>query len=384
MGAKPKKINRYLLEIYASTCNCPPESVREKMKIQIGVLLILLFMSSVIVSADVKNKLVLEYFYYPPCPCGPGHEHEATEADQVVMKISGQYEDQVRIEYIDVTTTEASDLLKQYNITKIPTIVLNREYQISGEEITWENLKLVIDGYLTGSYVPPGKTGTFSITAPLIILSGLVDGVNPCAFALLIFFLSFLYSVHKTRQDIFRIGAVYVLSLFGTYSAIGLGLLRGVTFFGVEHMFAQVGVILITLLGLIDIKQSLRPGGFSLKFPEKAFPKVRSLAERASIPAASVLGGLVGLCEFPCSGGIYIGILGLLAIQATYWGGLAYLVLYNVMFTLPLIAILLLGSNRRILARMSRWNIGKRRRMKLISGIFMIVIGLITWYWLAA
>jgi len=351
------------------------------MKFCRSVFLIILFMSTVVVAADAKDVVVVEYFYFPPCPCGPGHVHEPTETDRLVMSISSQYQDQVRVEYIDVTI-EGSDLLKKYNITEFPSIVINREYLISGEEITWEKLKLVIDGYLTGSYLPPEKRGSLAITTPLIILSGLLDGVNPCAFALLIFFLSFLYSVHKTRQDIFKIGTMYILSLFGTYSAIGLGLLRTVTFFGVEHMFSQIGVILIALLGLIDIKESLLPGGFSLKFPEKAYPTVRNLVEKATISAALVLGGLVGLCEFPCSGGIYVGILALLAIRTTFWGGLAYLILYNLMFILPLIVILLFGSNRRVLAKMSRWNIGKRRRMKLISGVFMIAIGLLTWYWI--
>lgn len=51
-------------------------------------------------------------------------------------------------------------------------------------------------------------------------------------------------------------------------------------------------------------------------------------------------GVLVGLCTVPCSGAIYLAVLGLLASQATFPKGLAYLGLYNALFVLPLVALL--------------------------------------------
>ncbi|MFQ6094746.1 MAG: cytochrome c biogenesis protein [Candidatus Bathyarchaeia archaeon] len=276
-----------------------------ELKFEMTIFLIMLFTSTVIVKADVDSVIAVEFFFSSPCPCEVGHRHEMKEIDRaraLILKIENEYRDRVSVEWIDVTTPEGSNLLRRYNITETPTILINHEYRISGGEITWEKLNLIIEGYITGSHLPPESQKNLSITAPIIIVSGLVDGVNPCAFALLIFFLSFLYGVHKTRVDIFKIGVMYVLSLFATYFSGGLGLLRTVTFFGVEHMFSQIGVILIILLGLVNIKDSFMPGSFSLKFPERAVPKVKRLVQRATIPAALVLGGLVGLCAFPCSG----------------------------------------------------------------------------------
>jgi len=353
------------------------------LKFHIIVLSIMLLLPAIHAISGADGVISMEYFYSPPCSCSPEHLREAAKVDELLWKIKNEYQDQVRIEWIDATTSEGSDLMGQYNLTGTPTILVNGEYQISGEEITYEKLKSVIDGYLTGSYLAPEDKKTIGITAPLIIVSGLVDGVNPCAFALLVFFLSFLYSVHKTRGDILEIGGMYILSLFATYFAGGLGLLQAVTFFGVEHLFSQIGIILIILLGFLSIKDSLMPGSPSLEFSHRAVPKIKRLAERATMPASFVLGGLVGLCEFPCSGGVYVGVLALLAAQSTYLDGLAYLVLYNIVFVSPLILILLSASNRRTLARINRWNTERREGAKLISGVFMIVLGLVTWYWIS-
>jgi cytochrome c biogenesis protein CcdA len=68
------------------------------------------------------------------------------------------------------------------------------------------------------------------------------------------------------------------------------------------------------------------------------------------IPALTT-GVLVGLCTVPCSGAIYLGVLGLLATRTTYAEGLAYLVLYNGIFVLPLVAMLALASSRKYSTR---------------------------------
>ncbi|GFP39531.1 hypothetical protein HKBW3S47_01229, partial [Candidatus Hakubella thermalkaliphila] len=80
--------------------------------------------------------------------------------------------------------------------------------------------------------------------------------------------------------------------------------------------------------------------------------RIGSLAQRATLPSSLALGVLVGLCTFPCSGGIYVAVIGLLASQKSYFQGLGYLLAYNVMFILPLIAILALASNRVVTTKL--------------------------------
>jgi len=103
---------------------------------------------------------------------------------------------------------------------------------------------------------------------------------------------------------------------------------------------------------------------------------------RATLPAVAVLGVLVGLCEFPCTGGIYVGILGLLSAQTSYWVGFGYLLIYNVMFVLPLVAILFGIGNRRVIGQFSRWEVQHKRQLKLGQGLVMIAlgVGIIAWF----
>jgi cytochrome c biogenesis protein CcdA len=78
----------------------------------------------------------------------------------------------------------------------------------------------------------------------------------------------------------------------------------------------------------------------------------------------------------PCSGAVYIAIISLLALQDNFVLSYGYLLVYKVMFILPLAMILLLASTRPGLNRMARWNLHHRERVKLILGGGVVVLGL--------
>jgi len=78
--------------------------------------------------------------------------------------------------------------------------------------------------------------------------------------------------------------------------------------------------------------------------------------------------------------GVYVGILVLLSSEARYWEGVGYLILYNLVFILPLLVILLLGTRAETLARIDRWRVQRRRQMKAVGGVFMILLGIATYY----
>lgn len=75
-----------------------------------------------------------------------------------------------------------------------------------------------------------------------------------------------------------------------------------------------------------------------------------------------------------------MGILVLLSSEARYWEGVGYLILYNLVFILPLLVILLLGTRAEILARIDRWRVRRRRQMKAVGGVFMTLLGIATYY----
>lgn len=220
------------------------------------------------------------------------------------------------------------------------------------------------------------RGGTFLL--PLVIVSSLLDSINPCAFSILLLTIAFLFSIGALRKRILAIGGVYILGLFVTYILIGLGILGTLHLFNTPNFMAKVGAILLIVLGVINVLGEIFPSfPIRLRIPHAAHRKMATLMERASYPTAFGLGLLVGVCEFPCTGGPYLMILGLLKDTATYVSGFGYLLLYNVIFVLPLVVILGIASNRTLLGRMQAWQNKDRRIMRYGGGIAMVALGIL-------
>lgn len=213
---------------------------------------------------------------------------------------------------------------------------------------------------------------------PLVGIAALIDSVNPCAFGILLLTIAFLFSIGKMRSGILRIGGVYIIGLFTVYVLIGLGLLQVLHLFDTPHFMAKVGAFLLIALGGINLINEFFPSfPIKLRIPQTAHLRMATLMNKASLPTAFLLGALVGLCEFPCTGGPYLMVLGLLHDQATYLTGVGYLLLYNLIFILPLVVILALASDRAVLERVSAWKKSETGQMRLWSGLAMIILGFI-------
>lgn len=232
-----------------------------------------------------------------------------------------------------------------------------------------------------------GTTALWSISnegkwlLPLVGVAALIDSINPCAFSILILTIAFLFSIGKFRSNILKIGSSYVAGIFIIYMLIGLGILQTLHLFNTPHFMAKVGALLLIALGAINLINEFFPSfPIKLRIPHAAHRTMAELMEKGSIPTAFLLGGLVGLCEFPCTGGPYLMVLGLLHDQATYLKGLGYLLLYNAIFILPLIIILLISCNEALLQKVKSWQQKERSLMRLGGGIAMIVLGAIIFF----
>ncbi|MEK7193407.1 MAG: cytochrome c biogenesis protein CcdA [Patescibacteria group bacterium] len=213
---------------------------------------------------------------------------------------------------------------------------------------------------------------------PLAVVAALIDSINPCAFSILILTIAFLFSLGRVRSDIVKIGGAYILGIFVVYVAIGLGILQALHLFNTPHFMAKVGAGLLILWGLINLINEFFPSfPVKLRIPQAAHRMMAEFMNKGSLPTAFILGVLVGLCEFPCTGGPYLMILGLLHDQGTYMSGLGYLILYNVIFILPLVIILFMASDRAVLERVQGWKKANTRKMRLFGGLAMVVLGLL-------
>jgi cytochrome c biogenesis protein CcdA len=226
-----------------------------------------------------------------------------------------------------------------------------------------------------------GKKLGADFLLPLIVVTGFLDGINPCAFGVLLFFIAFLYTVKRTKGHILKIGIAYILMIYLAYILIGLGLMQAIAISGIPHLIGKIGAIAIAILALVNIKDYFWYGkGFSLRIPSPTKKYIVNWTHKATLPAAIVLGFLVGLCTFPCSGGIYVAIISLLMVQTTYLEGMSYLLLYNFFFVLPLIIILGFASSKRAVLQMEKLDVKHKKKMKLISGIVMLALAVILWF----
>lgn len=257
-----------------------------------------------------------------------------------------------------------------------------KEYEINtpiNEYLVWFNDNKDSLEEPEGSYESSWGVATI---LPLIVLTGFLDGINPCAFAVLLFFIVFLYTIHKTKASIWKMGVTYIFAIFLAYFLIGIGLMKAFIFTGAPHLMAMISAYLIISLGILQV--------YNFTFPKKKinwgiphFSKeyIKNWMYKATIPATFVVGFLVGLCTFPCSGGMYVAVIGLLATKSTYIQGLTYLVIYNIFFVMPLIITLLFASNKRTTEKLSKWERSESRLIKLISGLVMIALGIIILVW---
>jgi cytochrome c biogenesis protein CcdA len=211
---------------------------------------------------------------------------------------------------------------------------------------------------------------------PLVVVAALIDSINPCAFSILLVTIAFLFSVGKQRSGVLELGSSYILGIFVVYALIGLGLLQAMHLFHTPHFMGKVGAVLLVGLGLLAIVQHYRPS-FPVRFgvPKAMHERIAVLMEKSSVPSAFGLGALVGLCEFPCTGGPYVMVIGLLHDQGTWSTGLAYLFLYNAVFVLPLVVILLIASDKALIDKVREWKARENSRMRLAGGLSMVGLG---------
>ncbi|HLD30803.1 MAG TPA: cytochrome c biogenesis protein CcdA [Patescibacteria group bacterium] len=215
------------------------------------------------------------------------------------------------------------------------------------------------------------------LTIPAIIGGALIDSVNPCAFAVLIFLLSYLLAIGSPKL-ILKVGLVYIATVFLVYFLAGLGILKVLTFFGIAPIIYTIAAVILIFVGLVNVKDFFWYGkGFTLAIPESKKPLIQKYIHKASIPAAIVLGFLVSAFELPCTGGIYLAVLSLLANSETQVWGVPYLLLYNFIFVLPLFIILGFVYFGFSANKMEGLREEKKKWLRLLLGLGALALGVL-------
>ncbi len=226
-----------------------------------------------------------------------------------------------------------------------------------------------------------------AVTVGTVVVGGLIDGINPCAFTVLILFVTAMLAtlqvstsagLNAARVRILGMGTIYIAAVFLTYLGLGLGLLATSAIFSRFHAPARVGALIAIGMGLWMLKDYFLPDvGPRLQAPKVIGQWTVDAARKMTIPALIVGGFLIGLCTVPCSGAVYLAVLSLLSMQSSALIGFAYLVLYNLMFILPLVALLIAASARPTLNKLAHWNLHHKEGMRLALGAGVVLMGIL-------
>jgi cytochrome c biogenesis protein CcdA/glutaredoxin len=251
-----------------------------------------------------------------------------------------------------------------------PAVFVGQDALIGAHEFTPPNLRALVEKHTArgtervwAKYDPStaqtdliARFRSFGVAT--IALAGLIDGLNPCAFATLIFFVSYLTFSGRRGKAVLVVGAAFTLGVFLAYLAVGFGMYRILDALGgwlttVGRWMYALTALLCAALAIISFADFLkarrgRVAEMTLKLPtvlrDQVYAVVRT-GQRAPIYVLGVFvtGALVSLVELACTGQIYLPTLIFVAsLPELRAQAMAYLLLYNLLFIAPLIVVFVL------------------------------------------
>lgn len=229
-----------------------------------------------------------------------------------------------------------------------------------------------------------GKVGadTWSLPVLTLVLAG-VDAFNPCAFFILLFLLSLL--VHaRSRARMLAVGGTFVLISGLAYFAFMAAWLNVFLIAGEMRVVTLGAGLLALTIGAINVKDYFWfKQGVSLSIPESAKPSLyRRMREVATAGAMGpmlastvLLAVVANSYELLCTAGfpmVYTRALTLANLEP--WQRYAWLAAYNVIYVVPLLAIVLVFVKSMGTRKLSE---AEGRALKLVSGYMMGAFGLV-------
>jgi cytochrome c biogenesis protein CcdA/glutaredoxin len=332
------------------------------------------------------------YFYSAACP-------HCARVTPLIENLSERYGIELKKFNIDDPSSYSSFdfLCDKYCVTVrgVPTVFIGDKVLI-GDKIIEQNLEKEIlnckkygcpcpesienisaNVTVSGAITQISKEKIESIDLIALISAALVDSINPCAFAVLIFFCAYTLSIGSGKKMLF-LGMLYIFVVFVAYTLSGFGIFSVIQTVKNIIIIRNVVVLICIVGGAINIKDFFFYGKWvSLEIPKSMKPKIESLIASATPIAAIALGILVSIVELPCTGGPYLAILTMLSEKLTLMKAIPYLLLYNLIFILPLILILGLAYLGYSLQKVERIRRKRRNWMRLFAGIIMIALGIL-------
>ncbi len=209
----------------------------------------------------------------------------------------------------------------------------------------------------------------------------LADSINPCEIAVLMILLASVLA-RNNKKFVLSYGFAFIMTIFLVYFGIGIGLIYGIKFlsgFTNTNIIYLIIGILALILAALNIKDAVAygSGGFVMEVPRSWRPTMKKILEGAtSIWSVIIIAFIVAFFLTPCTAGPYVLVSGLLhnleINMILFW-----LTIYNIIFVLPMIAIVFLiyfGLFKlETLQRLREKNI---KTLHWITGLILLAIAL--------
>lgn len=329
-------------------------------------------------------------------------------------KILPKYSPLIEIELVEISDPDNYKFMieaeKKYGMLKNPPpAMLVGDKLLDGEKEIKEHLEETIKLLLTKSKTEPQKKPVVKkeerpkphiglikkfryLGVATIIVAGLIDGINPCAFSTMIIFVLYLtFSAYK-RGLILKAGVIFALAVFFAYLLIGLGLIefiRQLKFLptlrrAIPLFFGIVAFVLgfFSLYDFYKIKKG-KLKEITLQLPNTIKDTIKKLIWKKSkkeyyLINAFVIGFLVGVLEFPCTGQIYFPIILVLRkVPSLRVHALGYLLFYNVMFVIPLLVVFAFVYWGTTSDRLIRFLEKRSGIVKILTAVLFFALGTI-------
>ena len=251
-----------------------------------------------------------------------------------------------------------------------PLIFIGEDVLVGAEEITPQRLETLLERYAESGAAPIWEDfdpeaaeaafgERFLSLGPLtIILAGLVDGLNPCAFATLIFFVSYLTISGRKGREALLVGGAFTLGVFLAYLAIGMGFYKVLDSLGDTLMIVRNWVygatallcLILAVMSVLDFFKARRGdiGDMALNLPHALRKRINATIRqgrhsRTFVISAFFVGIMISFLELACTGQMYLPIIIAVSSQpGLRTRAFLYLVLYNLLFILPLVVVFVL------------------------------------------
>lgn len=352
-------------------------------------------------SCSSANPVWVAYFYQVGCQkCSRAESDLAyvkSQRPQLIIDQFNIYDSPALIQWLG-TRAGRTDV-------HTPALFIGGDALIGEEEITPQSIQALADKYAASGAARAwadfdqkggqgGLVEQFRALGPLtVVLAGLVDGLNPCAFATLIFLISYLTFSGRKGREVIAVGGAFTFGVFMAYLGVGLGLykvldLLGSTLTMLSRWVYAATAILCAVLAVYSFLDYLkarrgRLEDMTLKLPAALRKRVNAVVRtgaqaRAFVAGAFVTGVFVSLIELACTGQIYLPtIIFVTSIPELRVQGIGYLVLYNLVFILPLVVVFFLAYFGTTSHQLGNFLEKNAARVKL--GAVVLFAALATW-----